>query len=320
MPDMASRVVADIGGTTTRLAVYDERSSDLHHLATYTNNEYSGPEQIIEHWLGDLGETAPSSCCFAVAATPMGDQVNMVNIGWSFSCAELGRRFSFSRMGWVNDFQANAHALPYLGATDREVLQQGQPREGAGLATMGPGTGLGGATLEWIAGQPHARDSEPGHAGLSPATRLELEIFRLLLPRHGNIHAELLVSGAGIVRLYQAVSELRGEPIQELAPADITSRALVGSDDSCVLALQIFCALLGSACGDYVLSNGAYGGLYLAGGIVPRMIPFLRSSSFLQRFRHKGAMTGIMEEIPLYVITAPQPGLLGAGHAPLHPA
>ena len=241
----------------------------------------------------------------------------MVNIDWSFSLSELQERYGLEAFRWLNDFQANAHALPHLAADDLEVLRAGQSADGARLATMGPGTGLGGATLEWVDGVPRACDSEPGHTGLSPANELELEIFRLLVPRHGEMYAEFLVSGAGLERLYRALSEIRGNAPELLTAAEVSARGLAGSDAACVQALETFCALLGSACGDFVLSKGAYGGLYLAGGIVPRMLPFLKASSFEQRFRDKGEMGPHLDQIPLYAITTPHPGLLGAAHAPL---
>lgn len=312
-----TRLVADVGGTNTRLALFDPATTTLRRLATYSNREHTALEEIICGWLSDLDEPAPADCCMAVAAPPTGDQVTMVNINWSFSCRELASRFGFSRLLVLNDFQANAFSLPHLGPGDTELIHAGQPRVGAKLATMGPGTGLGGATLDWVDGVAVARDSEPGHCGLSPATDLELELFRLLVPRHGEVYAEFLVSGIGLQRIYQAMAEIRGEPPRPFSPAEISRHALDGSDGCCEQVLQTFCALLGSACGDFVLANGAYGGMYVAGGIVPRMIPFLKASSFRQRFRDKGAMAQQLDKVPLRVITAGQPGLIGAAHAPL---
>lgn len=311
-----TRLVADVGGTNTRMAVFDPAANQFRQICTYLNRDHPGFENIIAQWLEALDEPPPQDCCIAAAAPPAGDQVTMINIGWSFSCRELARRFGFSQIAWLNDFQANAHALPHLAETDTELLHAGHSGGGK-LATMGPGTGLGGATLDWVDGLPHACDAEPGHAGLSPATALELELFRRLLPRHGNIYAELLISGAGLQRLHQTLSEIEGKTADQLSPADISNGAVQGTDGLCVLALNTFCGLLGSACGDFVLSNGAYAGLYLAGGIAPRIVSFLRDSSFEQRFQSKGAMSDHLAQVPLHVITASQPGLLGAAHAPL---
>ncbi len=310
-------MVADVGGTNTRLALFDEDSNEFQELAEFRNEDHQSLEHVIEHWLETLESDRPSRACIAAAAPPSGDRINMVNIGWSFSCRELAARFGLSEFAWLNDFQANAHSLPHLGAGDLEQVHAGAQTAHRALATVGPGTGLGGATLHWVGGIPIAGDSEPGHAGLSPGSDLELEIFKLLLPEYDNIYAELLVSGAGLARLYRAIATINGVQPAPLDPPEVSSRALQGDDELCVISLKTFCALLGSACGDFVLSNGAYGGLFIAGGIVPRMVPFLRESDFLARFCNKGAMEPHLSAVPVHVITTGQPGLIGAAHAPL---
>ena len=132
-----------------------------------------------------------------------------------------------------------------------------------------------------------------------------------------EVHAELVVSGAGLVNLYGAVAQIHGEAIRTLEPAEVSNLALKEGDALAVETLELFCAFLGSACGDFVVSNGTYGGLYIAGGIIPRMIPFLRQSSFLQRLQTKGAMSERLTSLPVQVITADHPGLIGAANAPL---
>jgi glucokinase len=310
-------MVADVGGTHTRIALFDPAANELRALTIYRNREHARFEDVIALWLEALEESAPRHCCIAVAAPPSGDRVSMVNMHWSFSCREIAGRFGFRRFRRINDFESNAYALPHLGAADTETLQGRCTDQPGKLAAMGPGTGLGGATLEWLGGTPRATACEPGQMGLSPATAMELELFRLLLLRHRDIHAELLVSGPGLQRIHAGLAELRGERAEELIPAEISARALSGADELCGAALSAFCALLGSACGDFVLGSGAYGGLYLAGGIVPGMIPFLRASAFRQRFREKGAMCERLAGVPIRVITRALPGLLGAAHAPL---
>lgn len=310
-------MVADVGGTNTRIALFDPATREFRALATYRNRDFNRFEDVIERWLGELDEAAPDHGCIAVAAPPGADRVAMINIDWSFSCRDLATQFGFQRLGWINDFEGNAHALPHLGEQDRQALHLGRDGSAGKLATLGPGTGLGGATLEWVSGQPHACPCEPGHMGLSPATQLEVELFGHLLQRHGDIFAELLVSGPGLKRLYHALGEINAQPTRELKPADISRLGMAAEDPLCEEALQVFCGLLGSICGDFVLATGAYGGLYLAGGIIPRMIPFLEASSFQQRFRDKGAMQDHLQAVPVYAITTAQPGLIGAAHAPL---
>lgn len=317
MPENAIRLVADVGGTNTRMALFDPASGEYRQLATYRNCDHPGIEDIIGHWLASLHETPPTICSIAAAAPPARDRVTMININWSFSCLELARQFNFDRVHWLNDFQANAYSLLHLKDTDRRVLRSGKDSQITGLTTVGPGTGLGGACLERVNGVLHARACEPGHMGLSPATPLEMEVFRVLLPRGGEVHAERLVSGPGLLLLYQTLAEIRGEPATATSSAAVSSAALSTEDELCSLALETFCGLLGSVCGDFVLANGCYDGLYLAGGIVPRMLEFMQSSSFIQRFDDKGAMGPHLQAVPLYAITAAQPGLIGAAHAPL---
>jgi glucokinase len=153
--------------------------------------------------------------------------------------------------------------------------------------------------------------------GLSPGTEEELALFARLLPSCGEIYVERLVSGPGILLLYRTLAELRGQAPLLATPDEVSSAALSDRDELAMAALGTFCALLGSTCGDFILANGAYGGLYLAGGILPSMLDFLRQSGFHQRFCDKGAMRHHLQAVPVYAITEPQPGLLGAAHAPI---
>lgn len=314
----STRMVADIGGTNTRIALYDSTSGEFRATASFANRGYPEFNDLLSAWLAALDEPPPTACCIAAAAPPSPDRVVMFNNDWEFSCSELARQFGFQQLRRINDFESNAYALPHLSEADRVCLHAGRAGQDGALATIGPGTGLGGAVLERTAtGQALARACEPGHMGLTPGSELELEIFQLLLPGHGNIYAELLVSGPGLLRLYHSLATIRGEAATLAEPAAITTRALAGEDPLCVLALETFCALLGSVCGDFILANGSYGGLYLAGGIAPRIIPFLQASALHQRMCSKGAMHDHLDAIPVYAITAAHPGLIGAAHAPL---
>ena len=311
------RLVADIGGTNTRIALFDPQANEFRALRQYINRQFSCLEDIIADWLQQLSEPAPRVCCIAVAAAPSADHVAMTNMDWSFSCKALASRFGFDHLRRLNDFEANAYALPYLTEGDCERLFCSETRPSGRLATLGPGTGLGGAFLDWQLDLPRSFACEPGHMGLTPATELELEIFRLLLSQHSNIYAELLVSGPGLVRLRQTLAEVRGEAAATLSAAEISRMAVSKEDKLCVAALDTFCALLGSVCGDFLLATGCYGGLYLAGGIVPSIRAFLRDSSFRTRLKDKGAMVATLAEVPVYAITSSQPGLLGAARVPL---
>lgn len=313
-----TRLVADIGGTNTRLALFDPDRQALRARRRYTNEEHASLEDIIATWLKSLDESPPLECCLAVAAPPpFDDQVDMLNIDWRFSLCALAERFDLQRVSCINDFEGNAYALPHLGAGDVTTLQPGACPRGSKLATLGPGTGLGGSTLDTRGPVPVACACEPGHMGLAPATALELALFEYLQPRHGEVYAELLLSGPGLERLYQSLAAVRGEDLPDRTPEDISARALAGECAHCVDTLHTFCALLGSVCGDFVLANGAYGGLYVAGGIIPAMVDFVRDSCFAERFREKGKMSDLLARVPLHVITSDDTGLVGAAHAPM---
>lgn len=314
-----TRMVADVGGTNTRIALFDPAAGKLRALTVFKNRDYSRFEDVISAWLGNLDEPAPQQCCIAVAAPPSQDLVTMSNIDWSFSCSELARRHGFRRLVRINDFESNAYALPHLGSEELTLLQSGDVSGvSSTLAVVGPGTGLGGSFLiQMPNGERRAQACEPGHSGLSPVTDLEMELFALLLTRHDYIYAELLVSGPGLLRLYQALAEIRGAGAEASRPAEVSRRALEGTDELSVLALNTFCGLLGSACGDFLLNTGSYGGLYLAGGILPGMANFLTNSPFLQRMQAKGAMRDQLARVPVQLINSDHPGLIGAAHAPL---
>lgn len=327
-PAGTTRLVADVGGTNTRMAIFDPDQGELRALRIYRNHDFHRFEDVVGAWLQGLEAPAPTRACIAVAAPPGGDRVQMVNMDWSFSCRELAAAFDLEQVVWINDFVSNAYALHHLGANDCHTLR---PARAAGLqdrrpadrrpthrlAVVGPGTGLGGASVLRVEGRALAIAAEPGHMGLCPANAEEIALFQLLLAAHPGLYAELLVSGPGLLRLYRGLAAVRGEACVADTAEEVSRLALAAEDALCRAALDTFCALLGSVCGDFVLATGSYEGLYLAGGIIPGMIPFLEQSPFLQRLAAKGAMQDHLEQVPVRVITSPQPGLIGAAHAPL---
>ena len=195
----ANRMVGDIGGTNTRLALFDAHAKQLRFQRNYRNRDYSSLADIILAWLHDLSGKPPEEACLAVAAPPFDDEVQLLNIDWSLFASRTGRaQFGFSRFGCINDFEGNAYALPHLTAHELVTLQVGKPALHRRLATLGPGTGLGGATLDTRGPEPIACASEPGHMGLTPATALEFALFERLRGESGEVYAErLLLSARG---------------------------------------------------------------------------------------------------------------------------
>ena len=312
---MSTRMAADVGGTNTRIALFDSQTKALRALSTYTNRDYASFADVITAWMETLTEPRPTEGCIAIAAVPRGDHISMTNMDWSFSRSAIQETFNFAHLSWINDFEANAFSLPHLTECDREVMIAGEPEDSSRLVVIGPGTGLGGATIETFGQTSYARACEPGHMSLSPANDLELEIFKTLMQRYSHVHAELLVSGPGLLRLYETLAKITGKDAQIHSPAAVSQLAMDQSDETAVLALNTFAGLLGSIAGDFALANGSYGGVYLAGGIVPTMIPFLQRSNFHQRFCDKGALDINLRTVPIYVITTAHPGLIGAAHS-----
>ncbi len=317
MTTAGPRMVADAGGTNTRLALFDPATQELRALQSYSNREFAGFEDVVANWLSSLGEPPPEAACVAVAAPPARDRVVMSNANWSFSCRELATRFGFGQFRVINDFEAIAHALPHLLPADLVTLHPGGEPEGSRLAIVGPGTGLGGAVLQRCSHGWQAIACEPGYTDLAPTSPDEIRLWSLLLQQHPRVYAELLVSGPGLQRLYRGLATLGGTGPEALVAPEIAQRALQGRDPVCVAALAYFCALLGAACSNFVLANGSYGGLYLAGGILPQLLPLLQRSDFHRRFVERDPLRAQLDSIPVFVITHAQPGLLGAAHAPL---
>lgn len=315
-PERSGRLVADVGGTNTRVALSADPDRRLMSVKSYQNRDFPGLEAVLARWLDEFSDAQPREACIAVAAPPEGDTAVMSNCHWSFSGSQLAARFGWDRVGLINDFQANAFALPWLEAGDWHEIHPGSthyPR----LATLGPGTGLGGSVLDTSAAPHRAIACEPGHMTLAPQGLQELELWRVLMLQHSRIYTELLLSGPGLPRLYQALAVVQGIAAEPLSGEAISARALAGTDALCAATLRQFCALLGTASADFVLASGAFGGLYLAGGILPRFPELLQQSEFHLRFTDRGPMHGHLSRMPVRVITHFQPGLLGAAHTPM---
>jgi glucokinase len=311
---MSTRLVADLGGTNVRFALVTRSDGTVGEIRSLECRAFPGFADAIEAYLAEKGCEPPQSACFAIAAVETGEQVNITNNHWSFSRHELQARFGFRQLQLINDFTAVAYALPRLQSRQTQELTPGLVADPDNVLAFGPGTGLGGAHL---VDRSRVIPCEPGHASLSPGTALEFEIFRQLQAQPREIHAEMLVSGPGLQRLYRALARVLDQAAPELDAAEISDRAVQGADSLCEQTLEIFCALMGSAAGDFAVSSGGYGGLYLAGGIAPQILPLLQKSDFLQRFVHKGAMEERLGQVPVFVILEPNPGLLGAACWPM---
>jgi len=325
IPDDAV-LVADIGGTNARFALAVSGAGappgrpHLIHQITLATADFASLQHAAEHYLERCG-TRPWRAAFAVACPVTGDEIRLTNRAWAFSRSELSSALNLDELIVINDFGAVARAVPALGAGDVVALHGTLDTvPAAPVSVIGPGTGLGVALL--VAGPDgpwQVIETEGGHISFAPQGDEEQCIAEWMTARHGRVSVERVLSGPGLARIHAALGGLKpgrtATPDRLLAePAEIVSAALAGSDALARRAVARFCAILGSVAGDTALIHGART-LFIAGGIVPRFIPFLRASAFRERFLAKGRFAAHLETVALAVITHPDPGLLGAALA-----
>lgn len=320
--DTETRLLADIGGTHARFGLQAGPDGDIALIETLACAEHRTVADAMHTYLARVGCEAPRRCAIAIANPVLGDRVAMTNHHWSFSISELKAQFGFSTLRVLNDFTALALALPSLLPTQLRQVGGGSPIPDQAIGLIGPGTGLGVSGLV-----PHAQATgsaswiplrgEGGHVTLSAATAREHAVLAELGRHWRHVSAERAISGPGLVNLHRALTAIDRSGASEpaLEPADITERALHG-DNVCGEALDMFCALLGSVAGNLALTLGAQGGIYIGGGIVPRLGSWFEQSSFRQRFEDKGRFSSYLASIPVFVIHAHQsPALSGAAQA-----
>lgn len=306
------RLLADIGGTNARFAL-ELAPGEYSLVKVLPCDEHGGIEAALRTYLGMTGGAGQQvrHAAIGIATPVLGDQVKLTNRAWSFSIDALRQAFSFETLLVMNDFTALAHALPRLAAAD---LMQVGGRAVAGkapLGLIGPGTGLGMAGLIPCDGGHVAIAGEGGHTSFSPQNDEEAHVWQFAHARFGHVSAERLLSGPGLTLIHEAIRAPAGDVPLPLSPAAITRLALAGTDPSCCKAMAMFCAMLGNAAADLALTIGARGGIYIGGGIVPRLGARFVQSPFRQRFEAKGRMRAYLADLPAYVIHAPMPALAG---------
>jgi glucokinase len=312
-------LVGDIGGTNARFALTDTATGGarLLHQKSLPTAEFASLQQAAGHYLRSV-DIAPRRACLAVACPVGGEEIRLTNRTWAFNREELRQLLGLDELLVVNDFGAVARAVPALSESEREILYGPliTPPRGP-ISVLGPGTGLGVALLvrDQDAGW-RIVETEGGHVSFAPQDSEERQIAEWLADRHGRVSNERLLSGIGLSQIDAALAGRRpGKSTTTDAtlrdPAEIVAAALAGNDVPARRTLARFCAILGSVSGDMALGHGAHT-IAIAGGIVPRFIPFMRSSAFRERFLNKGRFAVHLESVAIEVVTHPAPGLLGA--------
>ncbi len=316
-------LVADIGGTNARFGWLDADTDRVGQVATLPTADYPDPADALADYLGRLARELgpayrpPQAAAFAVATAVAGDRVAFTNSHWTFSRDALRQRLGLRALLVLNDFEALALSLPRLRAAQLQPLGPTLAAPRAPLAVVGPGTGLGVAGLLPTAHGWVALPGEGGHASLAPADDHESALLAAVRREHAHVSAERLLSGIGLPVLHAAVLQVQGlpRPAAPLAAGEIVERALAGSDAACLETVRSFCGLLGGFCGSVALTLGARGGLFVGGGIVPRLGGLFDATLFRQRFEAKGRLTPYLSAIPTALITDTLAALAGAALA-----
>ncbi|MFD6354264.1 glucokinase [Nocardia tengchongensis] len=305
-------LVADIGGTHARFGLVSGRCPDPHDVRILRCADYPDLVSAIEDYLHRIEGPRPVAACVAVAGPVLGDRVRLTNSGWDFGVMEARRRLRLRRLEVINDFTALALAVPHLPREAFVGIGAGIRRHGEPIAVIGPGTGLGVAALvrsgeTWV-----PVPGEGGHAGLPVETAREAEIAAVLRQRHEVVCAETVLSGPGLVRLYQAVALLRGVPAPCTHPEQIHRAARRFDDPIAHETLEVFFGMFGAFCANVALTFGARGGVLLGGGVLPDMSDLLSSSDFRRRFVGNRSVPGYLDDVATEIITAHVPALRGA--------
>jgi glucokinase len=319
--DSKTILAGDVGGTKTRLGLFSVSRGRYHSLSgeTFQSRHYKGLEMMVREFL--KGEKKIASACFGAAGPMIEGKVKATNLPWVIHVNSLKKELGIKKVELINDLVANGYGIPLLKNRDFETLNVGKERKG-NAALISAGTGLGEALLFWD-GKGHVPSpSEGGHAEFAPRNRLEIDLLQYLMDRFGHVSYERILSGSGLFHIYQFLRESKrfGKESEWLAKkmkkedpaAVISGMAWQEGSQLCVRALDLFSSIYGAAAGNLALQAVAIGGLYVGGGIAPKIIWKLKDGTFMKAFRAKGRLSKLLSSIPVKVILDDKAALLGA--------
>ncbi len=309
------RLIADIGGTNVRFALLPAGSTRPQQEKNLLCSDFPGLEQAAQQYLAAMEVSAVNEAAVDVATAITGDVVKLTNSPWVFSIEQTRRALGLTRLLVINDFTALALSLPLLQPDELRPVGGGAGLKNAPVALIGAGTGLGVSALipcgaHWVPIQ-----GEGGHTAFSPMDEREDGVLRVLRGRFGHVSTERLASGPGLVATYEALCTLDQMPAKALKPEQVADAGLNASDPQCAEALRMFCAVLGTAAANLVVTLGARGGVYIGGGIVPRLGAYFLRSPFRARFEQKGRFSNYISQVPVWIILAENPALRGLASA-----
>jgi len=314
-------LAGDIGGTKTHLALCSPEGGPTPQVrATFKSNDYANLEAVIKQFLDDARLPA-TKAVFGVAGPVMNGRSRITNLPWIISEATLQQDLGFSEVKLLNDLEATAHGIPHLPARDLSVLNDAPPQSGT-KGVIAPGTGLGEAILFFLQGRYHVIASEGGHVDFAPTNLLEVRLLHQLLGKFGHVSYERVCSGSGLPNIYaylkkegfaEELPEVREALKQAADPTPIiVQRAMAGDCELSIATLNTFVSILGAEAGNLALKLMATGGIYLGGGIPPKILPKLKDGTFMASFVNKGRFAELLARIPVYVILNEATALFGA--------
>lgn len=318
------RVLAgDVGGTNARLAIVEVNGSSarIERQQQFASQDSPSLASIVQYFIAESGDKSLSRACFGVACRVLEGVCRPANLPWIIDEQELAGAIGIPRTAIINDFDAIGHGLGLLAPADVVTLQRGEPIAHGTIALIGAGTGLGEAFLVWDGVRYRVQASEGGHVNFAARDELEWGLYAALQAEFQHVSYERVVSGPGLVRIYRYLVSARGgveralirdEMLRDDPAAVIARYGLANTDLVCARAVELFTSLLGAQAGNLALTVLAAGGVYVAGGIAPRMVDKLRTGPFLRSFRDKGRLSRFVERVPVHVITNTNVGLLGA--------
>jgi len=305
-------LVGDVGGTNARFALVDAQGH-IRHPRSFLARDYGSLAEVMDDYLTTTaGKKRPPRAVIAVAGPVLDGEIEFTNLDWQISEGDLLAHFEFEAVKLLNDFAAQALACPQL---DEDDLKPIGPKLRGGsdcpIVILGAGTGFGVAGLARADRGDVAVATEGGHIGFAPTDELEVEIWRRLAARFGRVSIERILSGPGLFDLYGAIAEIEGAEAPAVDPKAVIEAAHAG-DPMAGRVVDRFCGILGSVAGDLALSFGARGGIFVSGGIAPRIAERLSSGGFRARFEDKGRLRPYVEQIPTSLVLHPYPAIVGA--------
>jgi len=306
-------LVGDVGGTNARFALVDAQGH-IRNPRSFPCKDYASLADIVAEYIETtVGKKRPPKAVIAVAGPVMDGEIEFTNLDWRVSEGDLLAHFEFEAVELINDFAAQALACPLLEGADLRLLGKALPKgpHDCPLVALGAGTGFGVAALARSDRGDIALATEGGHAAFAPSDEVELEVLRRLMAKYGRVSVERLLSGQGLYDLYCALSDLKGQAPALPDEVAVTKEGLVG-DPLASEVLDRFGGILGAVAGDLALTFGARGGVYVSGGIAPRIAERLAGGSFRTRFEDKGRLSDYVATIPTYLVLHPYPAIVGA--------